>query len=349
MGHPAPRMRVLIVDDSALMRQVLGTILARDPAIEVVGTAPDPYIAWDKIRRLKPDVLTLDVEMPRMDGVTFLEKLMRLHPMPVVMVSSLTDAGCATTLRALELGAVDFVTKPRIDLREHMPEVAAEVIEKIKAAALARVRKPLAARSVVPPRGARPTALKTTQKIIAVGASTGGTEALKDFLVRLPADSPGVVVVQHMPEKFTRAFAERLDGLCTVRVKEAEENDRVLAGHVLIAPGNYHMRLFREGAAYLVRIGSDAPVNRHRPSVDVLFQSCAEAAALNAVGIIMTGMGQDGAHGLLDMRRAGARTLAQDEATSVVFGMPKVAIDLGAAERILPLGDLAGAALELVR
>jgi two-component system chemotaxis response regulator CheB len=351
------KIHVLIVDDSALMRQALTGLLTRDPDIEVVGAAADPYAAREKILKLAPDVLTLDVEMPRMDGLSFLEKLMRGHPMPVVMVSSLTEAGCATTLRALELGAVDFVTKPRLDLRERLPEIAAEIIEKIKAAAGARVaRRPAPVAMAMAPRpataapaGARPAMLKTTHQIVAVGASTGGTEALKQFLLDLPADCPPVVIVQHMPEKFTRAFAERLNSLCTLQVKEAEHGDRVLAGHALIAPGNHHMRLTREGAVYGVQLGDDPPVNRHRPSVDVLFDSCAEAAGGNAIGIIMTGMGDDGARGLLAMRRAGARTLAQDEATSVVFGMPREAIALGAAERVLPLNQLAGAALALSR
>jgi two-component system chemotaxis response regulator CheB len=347
----APRIRVLIVDDSALMRQVLATLLARDPAIEVAGVASDPYVARDKIRQLNPDVLTLDVEMPRMDGLAFLEKLMRARPMPVVMVSSLTEAGCATTLRALELGAVDFVTKPKLDLREQMPEVAREVIDKVKAAAAARVRRPAPTNGAAPPPPRPPAGalLKSTDQVIAVGASTGGTEALKDFLMALPADCPGVVVVQHMPEKFTRAFADRLDGLCTVRVKEAEDGDRVLTGHVLIAPGDYHMSLTRAGATYLVKLNQAPPVNRHRPSVDVLFNSCSTAAGSNAIGIIMTGMGDDGARGLLAMRNAGARTLAQDEATSVVFGMPKAALEMGGVERVLPLGQLAGAAVGLVR
>jgi two-component system chemotaxis response regulator CheB len=346
----AGKIRVLIVDDSALMRQVMGTLLARDPSIEVVGAASDPYIARDKIKHLNPDVLTLDVEMPRMDGLAFLEKLMRARPMPVVMVSSLTEAGCGTTLRALELGAVDFVTKPKLDLREHLPRVAQEVIDKVKAAAAARVRRPtLRAAPASVCRPASGALIRSTDQVIAVGASTGGTEALKDFLMALPADCPGVVIVQHMPEKFTRAFADRLDGLCTVRVKEAADGDRVLTGHVLIAPGGYHMRLVRAGATYLVRITSDPPVNQHRPSVDVLFESCSETAGANVVGVIMTGMGDDGARGLLAMRKAGARTLAQDEASCVVFGMPKAALDLGGVERVLPLSRLADAALSLAR
>lgn len=348
MGSP---IRVLVVDDSALMRQVLSDLLSRDPAIRVIGTAADPYAARDKIRDLQPDVLTLDVEMPRMDGLSFLEKLMRVHPMPVVMVSSLTEAGCATTLRALELGAVEFVTKPKLDLRERLPEIGAEVAVKIKAAAMAKVRRapgpPPSGAAPPARRAAGPALLRTTQQVIAVGASTGGTEALRHFLSVLPADCPGGVVVQHMPEKFTRAFADRLDGLCTVRVKEAEDGERVIPGHVLIAPGSHHMRLAREGATYLVRLSQDPLVNHHRPSVDVLFRSCAEITGANAVGVLMTGMGEDGARGLLAMRAAGARTLAQDESTCVVFGMPKAAIELGAAEQVLPLDRLAEAALRL--
>jgi len=338
------RIRVLVVDDSALMRQVMGSLLARDPAIEIVGTAGDPYVARDKIRELQPDVLTLDVEMPRMDGLSFLEKLMRVRPMPVVMVSSVTAAGCATTLRALELGAVDFVSKPHTDLREHMSEMAQEVIDKIKIAASAQVRRRVSAAPSLP-YARSTTPARIAGHLIAVGASTGGTEALRQFLTALPADAPGVVVVQHMPEHFTTAFAERLDQLCTMRVKEAADGDQVLAGHVLIAPGNRHMRVERDGATYRVRISIDPPVNRHRPAVDVLFHSCAEHVQGHAVGVLMTGMGDDGARGLLAMRKAGARTLAQDQESCVVFGMPKVAVDLGAVDEVLPLSRLAGAAL----
>jgi len=353
------KIRVLIVDDSALMRQALTALLARDRGIEVVGVASDPFIARDKIVSLKPDVLTLDVEMPRMDGLTFLERLMRLHPMPVVMVSSLTELGCETTLRALELGAVDFVTKPKVDLREHMAEVAEEVIGKVRAAAGARIRPAPAAPARPAPRGVEPAPgasspppgsaamIRTTDRLIAVGASTGGTEALREFLAMMPANAPGIVIVQHMPEKFTRSFAERCDQTCTIRVKEAEDGERVLVGHALIAPGNYHMALRRNGAQYYVRVFSDAPVNRHRPSVDVLFESAAECAGRNAVGVIMTGMGADGARGLLSMRQAGAHTIAQDEATCVVFGMPKEAIELGGAESVLPLPRIAPGALEM--
>jgi two-component system chemotaxis response regulator CheB len=340
------RTRVLVVDDSALMRQILTQMLSSDPSLEVVGTAPDPYIAREKIKALDPDVLTLDVEMPRMDGLAFLERLMRAHPMPVVMVSSLTEAGCDITLRALELGAVDFVAKPHIDVREHMHEVAGEIIEKVKAAASARVPIPRA--PAPPPPGTTPShPFPTTDVVVTVGASTGGTEALRQFLTALPAVAPGVVVVQHMPERFTRAFAERLDSLCTVRVKEAEDGDRVLAGHVLIAPGNRHLRLVRDGALVRVAISDEAPINRHRPSVDVLFLSAADALGPNAIGIIMTGMGSDGARGLLAMRRAGARTIAQDPESCVVFGMPREAITLGAAEEVVPLERMAQTVLAL--
>ena len=337
------KIRVLVVDDSAVARQLLTSHLAADPQIEVVGTAPDPYVARDKIRVLDPDVITLDVEMPRMNGLAFLERLMRHRPTPVVMVSSLTESGCSTTLRALELGAVDFVTKPATGLGERFPELAQELVAKVKIAATARVRGPRSSPSPLPSLEGGP--LRTTDRLIAIGASTGGTEALREFLMALPADAPGVIVVQHMPEKFTQAFAARLDGLCTVRVVEARDGDRVLAGHVLIAPGNHHMRLVRDGAGPRVRVSMEPPVNRHRPSVDVLFHSCAEVGGANVVGVIMTGMGDDGARGLVAMRRAGARTLAQDEATCVVFGMPRMAIELGGAERVLPLGRLAEAAL----
>lgn len=346
---------VLIIDDSALMRQSLTVLLQRHPDIEVVGVAADPIIAWEKIKALKPHVLTLDVEMPRMDGLTFLEKLMQSHPMPVVMVSSLTSAGCETTLRALELGAVDFIPKPAVDLREHLDEIAEEVIAKILVARWARLfpgkaRAQNGSRTALEARAGSGAAwLKTTERVIAVGASTGGTEALKEFLTVLPADAPGVVIVQHMPEKFTQSFAEHCDQRCTVRVKEAEDGDRVLPGHALIAPGNRHMALRRNGSQYLVQVYAGEPVNRHRPSVDVLFDSAAECAGRNAVGVIMTGMGADGARGLLRMRQEGARTIAQDEATCVVFGMPREAIALGAVEQVIPLPKIAPVALDLAR
>lgn len=349
----ARRTRVLVVDDSALVREVVVDLLSRDPGIDVVGSAADPYSAWDKIQRLKPDVLTLDVEMPRMDGLTFLEKLMRAHPMPVVMVSSLTERGCDTTLRALELGAVSFVTKPRIDVARGTSDLATEIILRVKEAAAAKLHgKPVPHRVADSPDAAtapRPATFSGTYKILAIGASTGGTEALRELLCALPPDAPGIVVVQHMPERFTHAFANRLNSLTRIRVSEAKDGDRVLPGHALIAPGSYHMELVRSGADYRVRVFAGEPVNRHRPSVDVLFDSCARVAAQNAVGVILTGMGDDGARGLTAMRAAGARTIAQDEASCVVFGMPKEAIARGGAEFVEPLGQIAQAALRLAR
>jgi two-component system chemotaxis response regulator CheB len=345
------KIRVLIVDDSALVREVLSEILSQDPEIEVVGSAADPYQARDKIMRLNPDVLTLDVEMPRMDGLSFLEKVMRAHPMPVLMVSSLTEKDCETTLRALELGAVDYVTKPHLDVRSGTLERADEIVDKVKMAARARVRRPRPLPPVQPAGDAapahRPAAIsfQTTHRLVAIGASTGGTEALVQLLTSLPADSPGIVIVQHMPAGFTRSFAGRLDSLCRVRVKEAEDGDRVLAGHVLLAPGNFHMEVTRNGVQSTVRVFAAEPVNRHRPSVDVLFQSCAQTLGSNAVGVILTGMGADGARGLLAMRQAGAYTVAQNEATCVVFGMPREAIALGAAQEVAPLEQIASIAL----
>jgi two-component system chemotaxis response regulator CheB len=317
----------------------------------VVGTASDPYAAREKILRLRPDVLTLDVEMPRMDGLSFLEKLMRAHPMPVLMVSSLTEKDCDTTIRALELGAVDYVTKPHLNLRSGALEQADEIIAKVKLASQARVGRRLATTPHLlrsSPVISRSLMLRTTDKVVAIGASTGGTEALVQVLTALPADCPGVVVVQHMPAGFTRSFAQRLDTLCRVNVKEAEDGDRVLAGHVLLAPGSFHMEVRRSGTETRARVFSAEPVNRHRPSVDVLFESCAQALGPNAVGIILTGMGADGARGLLSMLKAGARTIAQDEASCVVFGMPREAIALGAAEQVMPLSSIAAASLRLV-
>jgi two-component system, chemotaxis family, protein-glutamate methylesterase/glutaminase len=339
-----PSIRVLVIDDSAMMRQLLVEILQQDPDISVVGFAPDPYAAWEKIKHLQPDVLTLDVEMPRMDGLTFLEKLMQAHPMPVVMVSSLAEKGCQTTLRALELGAIDFVTKPKVDVASGVIEQAGEIVEKVKIAARARLRtRPRPASAASPARvAARPaTTLQTTHKVVCIGASTGGTEALYAVLTALPADSPGIVIVQHMPAGFTRSFAQRLDNGCQIRVKEAQDGDRILQGHALLAPGGLHMAVKRAGANYLVRVGEGRPVNRHCPSVDVLFRSAAVHLGSNAIGVILTGMGNDGAAGLLEMRRAGARTLAEDESTCVVFGMPKEAIACGAAEQVLPLDAVA--------
>jgi len=340
------KTRVLIVDDSAVMRQLLTHILNNDPQIEVVGTAADPYAAWEKIKRLKPDVLTLDVEMPRMDGITFLDKLMSVNPLPVIMISSLTEKGCQTTMRALELGAIDFVTKPAIDVQSGTAELGDEIVEKVKATRHARLRPRSRAPQSSPVATNNRTALiRSTHRVIAIGASTGGTEAIDQVLSQLPADSPGIVIVQHMPKGFTRSFADRLNGSCRLRVREANNGDRVLPGHVLISPGDFHMALQRSGANYSVRVFKAPPVNRFRPSVDVLFRSCAKYLGANAVGAILTGMGRDGAQGLLEMKHAGARTIAQDRATSVVFGMPQEAINLGAADSILPLERIAQALL----
>lgn len=342
-------IRVLIVDDSALMRQLLTQILAADPEITVVAAVADPLAAVERLKREPIDVVTLDVEMPRMDGLTFLEKLMRAWPVPVLMVSSLTERGCATTLRALELGAVDFVTKPKLDLVAGVGHIGDEIVGKVRAAARAQVRRressATAPVTVLPNTQAL---INSTHKVIAIGASTGGTEALREVLQVLPADSPGIVVVQHMPESFTRSFAERLDSLCQIRVKEAEDGDRILPGHALIARGNRHMEVRRSGAIYSVRLIDSPPVNRHRPSVDVLFDSCARYLGANAVGVILTGMGNDGARGLKAMHEAGAVTLAQDEASCVVFGMPREAIAAGGVDEILPLGRIAPGMLRAV-
>ncbi|MDO9117631.1 MAG: chemotaxis response regulator protein-glutamate methylesterase [Nitrospira sp.] len=345
------KIRVLIVDDSALMRLVLTELLSKDPEIQVIGAAQDPYIAREKIKALNPDVLTLDVEMPRMDGLTFLEKLMAGHPMPVIMVSSLTEQGCQTTLRALELGAVDFITKPKIDLKEGMEDVGQDLIAKIKAAAQSKVT-----RKAVASKGASPTAIhtlgsamiKTTDTIIAIGASTGGTEALKQVLEVLPPNTPPIIITQHMPERFTKTFADRLNSLCRISVKEAEDGDSVLPGHALIAPGNFHMTLTRSGARYTVRLNQAPPVNHHRPSVDVMFDSVAKFAGGNCIGVILTGMGGDGAKALMEMKKGGAFTLAQDEASCVVFGMPKEAIKLGAVDKVLPLTEIPAAIISHV-
>jgi len=335
MAHP---IRVLIVDDSALVRQLLTELLSADPAITVVGVAPDPLVAREKIRSLNPDVLTLDIEMPRMDGLAFLEKIMTLRPMPVVMVSSLTQKGADATLQALELGAVDYVAKPTLDLTRGLAGLGAELIGKIKAAAAARVRP--VRRHAAASRLSTGAAYSSTEKIVAIGASTGGVEALHDLLVQMPADSPAMLITQHMPEVFTASFARRLDGCCAPAISEAENGARVLPGHVYIAPGNHHLELARSGANYVCRTNQGPLVSGHRPSVDVLFRSVAHAAGANALGIILTGMGKDGAAGLLEMRRAGARTLGQDEASCVVYGMPRAAQETGAVERELPLARI---------
>ncbi|WP_439687039.1 Protein-glutamate methylesterase/protein-glutamine glutaminase 1 [Cupriavidus oxalaticus] len=334
----AAKIKVLCVDDSALIRSLMTEIINSQPDMEVVGTAPDPLVARDLIKRLNPDVLTLDVEMPRMDGLDFLERLMRLRPMPVLMVSSLTERGSEITMRALELGAVDFVTKPKLGIRDGLIEYTDTIADKLRAAARARVR---AAAQPAPAAGAPAPMLRSpllsTEKLIIVGASTGGTEAIKEFLMPLPPDSPAVMIVQHMPAGFTRSFAQRLDGLCRITVKEAEHGERVLPGHAYIAPGDSHLRLARSGANYVAHLSQEAPVNRHRPSVDVLFDSAAEHGGKNVIGVILTGMGRDGARGMLRMREAGAYNLAQDEHTCIVFGMPKEAIATGGVHEIVPL------------
>jgi two-component system chemotaxis response regulator CheB len=348
-GPTATPIRVLVVDDSALIRSVLREIIGSQPDMEVVGVAPDPIVAREMIRRLDPDVLTLDVEMPRMDGLDFLEKLMRLRPMPVVMVSTLTERGSEITLRALELGAVDFVTKPKISIQHGMQEYADVIADKIRIAARARIRRtpPAAAGGGVAPVALQSLGnpLASSEKLIIIGASTGGTEAIKEFLVQMPPDCPGILIVQHMPEGFTRSFAQRLDGLCRIAVAEAAHGERVLPGHAYLAPGHSHLLLARSGANYVTALDQGPPVNRHRPSVDVLFRSAALHAGKNAVGVILTGMGRDGAAGMLEMRQAGAWNVAQDEASCVVFGMPREAIAAGATHETAPLKDLPGMVL----
>jgi two-component system, chemotaxis family, protein-glutamate methylesterase/glutaminase len=344
-------IRVLVIDDSALVRQVLTDILSSDPAIEVLGSAPDPYVAREKIKALRPDLITLDVEMPRMDGLTFLENLMRLHPLPVLMVSSLTERGAEVTLHALELGAIDYVTKPKLDIVGGLNEYAGELIAKVKACARARPRprpeppKRHSADVVLPPPLVRPV-LRTTDRLIALGASTGGTEAIKEVLAAMPADAPAVVVTQHIPAAFSQPFAERMNRNSAMSVAEARDRQPIMAGCVYVAPGDRHLVVMRDGAHFRCRLSDGPPVNRHRPSVDVLFRSVAQAAGPNAVGALLTGMGDDGAQGLLEMRLAGAFTVAQDEATSVVWGMPGAAVKLGAASQVLALERIAP---ELVR
>ncbi|CAG0999084.1 Protein-glutamate methylesterase/protein-glutamine glutaminase [Methylophilaceae bacterium] len=337
------KTKVLIVDDSALIRSLMTEIINSQPDMQVVAAAPDPLIARELIKQHNPDVLTLDVEMPKMDGLEFLEKLMRLRPMPVVMVSSLTEKGSEVTMRALELGAIDFVTKPKMSIADGMREYTDMITDKIRIAAKARIQpRPVA--------GARPAGshglpslgnrLISSEKLIIVGASTGGTEAIKAFLVDMPSDCPGILITQHMPAGFTRSFANRLDGLCRISVKEAEGGERILPGHAYIAPGDAHLLLARSGANYMTQLDDGPPVNRHRPSVDVLFDSAALHAGQNAIGVILTGMGKDGAAGMLRMREAGAYNFSQDEDSCVVFGMPKEAIARGGVHEVLPLNEL---------
>ncbi len=343
----AGKIKVLIIDDSALMRGVLKEIINSHADLEVVGQAPDPISARDMIKQLNPDVLTLDVEMPRMNGLEFLEKLMRLRPMPVLMVSSLTEKGNDVTLKALELGAVDFITKPRVGIIDGMNEQVYEIGEKIRSAARARIhRHAVGEAAPIAPQPLNGHYLHTTEKLIFVGSSTGGTEALKELLSRMPASAPGMLITQHMPESFTNSFANRLNGLSAMTVKEAEDNERVLPGHAYIAPGHSHLLVKKNGAYYYTELSKAEPVNRHRPSVDVLFNSAAQIAGPNALGVIMTGMGKDGAQGMLAMRQAKAYTIAQDEASCVVFGMPKAAIEIGAAIEVAALRDIAGRVLE---
>jgi two-component system chemotaxis response regulator CheB len=345
-----PRTRVLIIDDSASVRQLLSEILSADPHIEVIGTAGDPFIAAKRIQEEVPDVITLDVEMPRMDGITFLRKLMAQRPIPVVMCSSLAEEGSATLMQALEAGAVDIILKPSAGLSDFFRESSIRICDVVRAAAQARPRRlaggssavqpKLTADAMMPAPPAGQAMARTTERVVCIGASTGGTESLRQVLETLPMDCPGIAIVQHMPEKFTAAFARRLDGLCAMEVKEAADGDSVIRGRVLIAPGNRHMLLQRSGARYYVAVKDGPLVSRHRPSVDVLFRSAARFAGANALGVIMTGMGDDGARGLCEMHEAGATTIAQDEASCVVFGMPKEAIARGAADRILPLDQI---------
>lgn len=346
-------IKVMVVDDSAVARQVVVGLLRDDPGVEVIAAVSDPLFAMQKMQTQWPDVILLDVEMPRMDGITFLKQIMTERPTPVIICSTLTEAGAPTTLEALAAGAVTIITKPRVGLQQFLRDSADELTEAIRVAARANVKRlgTHAARTAsVPVKNsadvilapARDRAMtQTTERVVVIGTSTGGTQALQEVLVDLPAVSPGIVIVQHMPSHFTAAFAARLDGMCNIEVREARHNDRVVPGCALIAPGGRHMLLMRSGAQYHVEIKDGPPVSRHRPSVDVLFRSAAKCAGPNALGIIMTGMGDDGARGLKEMRDAGARTIAQDEASCVVFGMPKEAIRLDAAERIVPLAELA--------
>lgn len=353
------KITVLVIDDSALVRQTLCDILNSDPGIEVIGSAADPILAAERLKTIVPDVITLDVEMPRMDGITFLQKLMSQHPIPVVMCSTLTERGNETALKALEYGAVDIITKPKMGTKQFIEESRIRICDAVKAAAAARLGpvrtahhttkevSPKYSADVIMEKPNMKAMIQTTEKVVVVGASTGGTEALRVFLEMLPEDTPGIVIVQHMPENFTAAFAKRLDSICRVTVKEAQDNDTVVRGRALIAPGNHHTLLKRSGARYYVEIKDGPLVSRHRPSVDVLFRSAARYAGKNAVGVIMTGMGDDGAHGMKEMFDAGAVTIAQDEATCVVYGMPHEAVKLGGVNKVMPLQNIAGEVLRL--
>lgn len=369
MTNATGKIRVVVVDDSALVRSILKAVIDAQPDMCCVGTAIDPYMAREMIRELNPDVITLDVEMPRMDGLDFLEKIMRLRPMPVLMVSTLTERGAETTLRALELGAVDFVAKPRLGLAQGLQEMATEITDKLRVAARARIARrpaavpvppssaPIAAGSGAVPGGQAPLVKPvpvsfsrvSTEKIIAIGSSTGGTEALREVLMGLPPDCPAVLITQHMPPGFTRSFADRLNAVCRMHVKEAEQGERVLPGHAYVAPGGQHLAVKRSGANYVVEIGDEPPVNRHKPSVDVLFRSVAQHVGRNAIGVMLTGMGRDGADAMRVMRDAGAYNIAQDEASCVVYGMPREAVAAGAVDEVLPLSRIGPQLLALLK
>jgi len=339
------KIRVLIIDDSALIRSILKEVINSYPDMEAVGAAANPIQAREMIKTLNPDVLTLDVEMPEMDGLTFLEKLMRLHPMPVLMISTLTERGSDAALRSLELGAVDFLPKPKLGVVDGMQAYADDIAEKIRVAARARLKRqtaPSHATTGLPPLGSR---ISSTEKLIIVGASTGGTEALKEFLVPMPADAPAILIAQHMPEVFTKSFAARLDSLCKMTVTEGVNNERVLPGHAYIAPGHSHMLVKRSGSNYVIELSQAAPVNHHRPSVEVLFRSAAQCVAGNAIGVMLTGMGKDGAVGMLEMRQAGSYNFAQDEATCVVYGMPRAAVEVGAVHESIAIQNMAQSVL----
>jgi len=349
------KTRVVVVDDSALVRSLLTEIINRQADMVCVGAAADPLVAREMIRELNPDVITLDVEMPRMDGLDFLSRLMRLRPMPVVMVSTLTERGAEVTMKALELGAVDFVAKPKIGIADGLRLLAEDITDKVRIAAKATIRKPPAPAPAAPGQAAaRPVAPSavgrlSTEKIIFIGASTGGTEATKEVLMNLPPDCPAVVITQHMPPGFTRSYAARLDGLCRISVKEAQDGERILPGHAYIAPGGLHLSVERSGANYIARVHEGEPVNRHRPSVEVLFKSAARVVGPNALGIMLTGMGADGAKAMKELRDAGSYNYVQDEATCVVFGMPREAINAGAAHEVLPLQQIAPKLIERLR
>jgi two-component system, chemotaxis family, protein-glutamate methylesterase/glutaminase len=350
----AAKTRVVVVDDSALVRGLLAEIINRQPDMQCVGAASDPLVAREMIRNLDPDVITLDVEMPRMDGLDFLARLMRLRPMPVVMVSTLTERGADVTLKALELGAIDFVAKPKIGVADGLRQLGEDITDKVRTAARAQVRRLAAPNAEATAAPTKPVTVASlgrlsTEKILFVGASTGGTEATRELLINLPADFPAVMITQHMPPGFTRSYAARLDGLCRIRVKEAADGERVLPGHAYIAPGGMHLSVERSGANYVARVRDGDPVNRHKPSVEVLFRSAAQVVGPNALGVMLTGMGADGAKAMRELRDAGAWNLCQDEASCVVFGMPREAIAQGAAHEVLPLQRIAPALIERLR